>query len=44
VEWRVEYTDEFENWWGSLDEEETRVYNNLRSAVAGKRADVGFSI
>jgi hypothetical protein len=22
VEWEVEYTDEFEAWWGSLDEEE----------------------
>lgn len=22
VEWGVEYTDEFENWWESLDEDE----------------------
>ena len=22
VEWEVEYTDEFENWWASLDEDE----------------------
>jgi hypothetical protein len=42
VEWRVEYTDEFENWWESLDEDEQESVTTCVLLLEARGPMLGF--